>query len=59
MVAAAVRWHPRRVRRRLQESAGQSTVEWLAVMVGLVALAGILTTTLPGVAGTVTAAARA
>ena len=58
MVAAAGRWHPRCVRRRLQESAGQSTVEWLAVMVGLVALAGILFTTLPSVAGTVTAAAR-
>jgi hypothetical protein len=46
------------VRRRLQGSAGQSTVEWLVVMVGLIALAGVLTTTLPGVAGTITSTAR-
>jgi hypothetical protein len=58
MVAGLGRWHPHCVRRRLQGSAGQSTVEWLVVMVGLVALAGALTATLPGVAGAVTGAAR-
>jgi hypothetical protein len=58
MVARVRRCHPRRVRRRLQGSSGQSTVEWLAVMVGLVALAGALTTSMPGVAGTIASAAQ-
>ena len=57
MVAWVGRCDPRAVR-RLQGSAGQTTVEWLAVMVGLVALAGVLATTLPSVAGTITGAAR-
>ena len=54
MVAPDRRCDPTSVRRRLQGSAGQSTVEWLVVMVGLIALAGVLATTLPGVAGTIT-----
>jgi hypothetical protein len=57
MVARAGRGDPRYVR-RLQGSAGQATVEWLVVMVGRIALAGVLATTLPGVAGTITSAAR-
>ena len=30
------------VRDRMREQAGQTTVEWLVIMVGLVALAGVL-----------------
>ena len=30
------------LRRRVSEEAGQTTVEWLVIMVGLVALAGVL-----------------
>ena len=41
MVARVGRSDPRHVR-RLQGSAGQTTVEWLVIMVGLVALAGVL-----------------
>ena len=47
---AGRRCDPRR-RRRLQGSAGQTTVEWLAVMVGLVALAGVLARRCPASPG--------
>lgn len=32
---------------------GQSTIEWLALMAMLVALAGVLVTTMPGLAHTI------
>ena len=32
------------LRERMREQAGQTTVEWLVIMVGLVALAGVLAT---------------
>jgi hypothetical protein len=47
------RCDPTTVRRRLQGSGGQSTVEWLVVMVGLVALAGALVTAMPAAASTI------
>jgi bacillolysin len=40
--------------RRARRDDGQTTIEWLAVMAGLVALAAVLITSLPNVVGTVT-----
>ena len=37
----------------LQADSGQSTIEWLALMAMLVALAGVLVTTMPGLAHTI------
>jgi hypothetical protein len=37
----------------LHGDSGQSTVEWLALMAMLIALAGVLITTLPGVGHTI------
>jgi Flp pilus assembly pilin Flp len=39
---AAVSQFAQDVRDRMREQAGQTTVEWLVIMVGLVALAGVL-----------------
>jgi hypothetical protein len=38
----------------LHADSGQSTVEWLALMAMLVAIAGVLITALPGVGHTIT-----
>jgi hypothetical protein len=40
----------------LHADSGQSTIEWLALMAMLVALAGVLITTMPGVADTIVGA---
>ena len=40
----------------LHGDSGQSTIEWLALMAMLVVLAGVLLTTLPGVADTIVGA---
>jgi hypothetical protein len=37
----------------LHGDSGQSTIEWLALMATLIVLAGVLTTTLPGVGHTI------
>jgi hypothetical protein len=37
----------------LHADSGQSTIEWLALMAMLVALAGVLVTTMPGLAHTI------
>jgi len=37
----------------LRGQSGQSTIEWLALMAMLVALAGVLVTTMPGLAHTI------
>jgi Flp pilus assembly pilin Flp len=37
----------------LHADSGQSTIEWLALMAMLVALAGVLVTTMPGLAQTI------
>ena len=37
----------------LHADSGQSTVEWLALMAMLIALAGVLVTTMPGLAHTI------
>jgi hypothetical protein len=39
--------------RRLRETRGQTTVEWLTVMVGVAALAGALVAAMPGIAPTI------
>ena len=38
----AVHFFPQDVRERMREERGQTTVEWLVIMVGLIALAGVL-----------------
>jgi hypothetical protein len=38
----------------LRADSGQSTVEWLALMAMLIAIAGVLITALPGVGHTIT-----
>ena len=43
----------------LHSDSGQSTIEWLALMAMLVALAGVLVTTMPGLAHTIVARAAA
>ena len=40
--------------RRLRGNGGQTTVEWLVLMAGVVALAAVLVTSLPNVAGAIT-----
>jgi hypothetical protein len=37
----------------LHADSGQSTIEWLALMAMLIALVGVLVTTMPGVADTI------
>jgi len=37
----------------LEADSGQSTIEWLALMAMLVALVGVLVTTMPGLAHTI------
>ena len=58
MVPGAARWDPGAVRRRLRGCRGQTTVEWLVVMVGVVALAGVLVTTMPAAADTISSSFR-
>ena len=45
------------MRRRLTDQRGQTSVEWLVIMVGLVALAGVLAVGMPNVAGSITSEA--
>jgi hypothetical protein len=45
------------MRRRLADQRGQTSVEWLAIMVGVVALAGALTVALPSAAGSIASGA--
>lgn len=40
----------------IHSDSGQSTVEWLALMAMLVALAGVLVTTVPSIGDTIVAA---
>jgi len=38
----AVHFLPQDIRERMREERGQTTVEWLVIIVGLIALAGVL-----------------
>jgi hypothetical protein len=53
MAREATRCHPASVRRRLLGCPGQSTVEWLVLMVGIIALGSVLVRTMPAAADTV------